>query len=163
MSAKDIIKYSFTMSNMVVDSYLADLTNEEWMKRPHAECNHVNWQVGHIISSNNFILTAAVPDSLPALPDGMSDQYAKEKATSDDASQFMSKDELLAVLAKQREAIMSCLESIPDEDLDKPTPESIQRLAPNVGGAFEMLCLHWMMHAGQWVVVRRELGKPVVI
>jgi hypothetical protein len=22
---------------------------------------------------------------------------------------------------------------------------------------------HWMMHAGQWVIVRRNLGKPVLI
>jgi hypothetical protein len=34
--------------------------------------------------------------------------------------------------------------------------------APTVGAALTMLGAHPMMHAGQFVTVRRKLGKPIL-
>ena len=46
-----------------------------------------------------------------------------------------------------------------DDDLDKESPESMKQYAPTTGHVFELLGSHWMMHCGQWVIVRRQLGK----
>ena len=46
------------------------------------------------------------------------------------------------------------------DDLDAPAPESLKQIAANVGGIFSMQPTHWTMHAGQWAVVRRKLGRP---
>ena len=35
--------------------------------------------------------------------------------------------------------------------------------APTLGALYLMQGGHWLMHCGQWVIVRRQLGKPVVI
>jgi hypothetical protein len=32
-----------------------------------------------------------------------------------------------------------------------------------MGALCNMMGSHWMMHAGQWVVVRRELGREIMI
>ena len=36
------------------------------------------------------------------------------------------------------------------------------RLAPTLGALFFLMASHEMMHAGQFTVVRRQLGKPVL-
>ena len=57
-------------------------------------------------------------------------------------------------------ALARHLETLPEADLDKPTG---WEMAPTVGALFVLIANHPMMHAGQFVVVRRKLGKPVVI
>ena len=163
MNAQEAIRNSIETSEMVCMSYLNDLDDEQLMMRPHAECNHLNWQVGHLIAADNQMIGGCVPDALPALPDGFADKYTKETTTNDDASAFCGKDELMSVYQQQREAIKTTLDSLSDEDLNKPAPESMQAYAPTVAAAFNMIGAHWLMHAGQWVVVRRQTGKPVVI
>jgi len=160
MDPRTAIKLSLDMSKFVVDGYLEDLTDDELMKRPHPDCNHVKWQLGHLIASENQIGENAVPGSMPALPEGFSDRYSKETASSDDPAAFDSKSELLRLAAQQREATLAALAALADDDFDKPTPESMQAYAPTVAAAFSMQGSHWMMHAGQWAVVRRQLGRP---
>ena len=45
-------------------------------------------------------------------------------------------------------------------DLDKPGPESMREYAPTVASVLMLLGSHWLMHAGQFVPIRRKLGKP---
>jgi uncharacterized protein (DUF1330 family) len=55
------------------------------------------------------------------------------------------------------------LAGLSEEQLAGSAPESMQAYAPTVAAAFSMLGSHWLMHAGQWVIVRRELGREIVI
>ena len=55
MKTSEAIKNTYQTAQMVCGAYLSDLTDEEAMRRPHAGCNHINWQVGHIIASENKI------------------------------------------------------------------------------------------------------------
>ena len=159
MDTKSAIKAAIDTSNMISTSYLGDLTDEEMMHRPAPAANHIKWQVGHLIASEFNMINQVAPGSLPALPDGFADKYNKETSKLDDASAFDSKADLLALHEKQRAATLAALETIADEEFDKPSPEEIQAYAPTVGHAFLMQDVHWMMHAGQWAVVRRQLGR----
>ena len=49
-----------------------------------------------------------------------------------------------------------------DADFDKATPANMASYAPNFGALFILLSTHDMMHGGQFTVVRRKLGKPVL-
>ena len=66
-------------------------------------------------------------------------------------------DELARV--QERPAIKAALSNLAESDLDKSSPESMQGYAPTVGSAFVMIGGHWIMHAGQWAVIRRQLGR----
>lgn len=160
VDSKSAIKASIDMGKLISMSYLDDLTDEEMMHRPHEGCNHIKWQLGHLIASENQMISACKPGSMPALPEGFAEQYGKETAASDDPSAFHSKADLLKLFEEQRAATLSVLDSLTDEDLDKPTPEAMQGYAPNWGTAFVMQDSHWVMHAGQWAVIRRQLGRP---
>ena len=47
--------------------------------------------------------------------------------------------------------------------LDKTDPEEYPEWAPTVAALLAMTGTHALMHCGQFVAVRRQLGKPVVI
>ncbi len=160
MDAKTALKSGIDTGNMVSMAYLDDLTDEEMMKRPHPGCNHIKWQVGHLIASEHQMIEGVAPGSMPPLPEGFVEKYSKETATSDDPSAFDSKDELLRVYQEQRAGTLAALAATDDAALSGAAPESMQAYAPTVGSAFSMQGGHWLMHAGQWAVLRRQLGRP---
>ncbi|MBI1310529.1 DUF664 domain-containing protein [bacterium] len=160
MNSREAIKLSLDMGDMVGLMYLEDMTDEELMQRPDPACNHINWQIGHLISSEHQVIEGVAPGSMPALPEGFAERYTPETSKSDDASAFDSKETLLALHRQMRAATLAALEKQTDESLDAETPESMRGYAPNVGAAFNLHGNHWLMHAGQWAVLRRKLGRP---
>ncbi|MEZ6138776.1 MAG: DinB family protein [Pirellulaceae bacterium] len=160
MDARTAIKDALAMAEMVSLAYLGDLDDTELMQRPHAACNHLNWQIGHLISSEHEMMSKLPGNTMPPLPNGFSEMYSKEKAASDSAADFASKDELMTAYKTQRAATLAALDVTSAEQFDQPTGIDY---APTVGSLFAMQGAHWMMHCGQWVIVRRNCGKPVVI
>ena len=159
MNSRDAIKVGLDMAEFVSLGYLEDLSDAELLHRPCAGANHINWQIGHIIVSENQIMNSAVPSSMPALPAGLAEKYTKETASVDDPTKFATKAELLKVYRDQRAATLATLTNLTDQDLDKESPESIRPYAPTLAAAVSMQGSHWLMHAGQWVIVRRQLGR----
>ena len=160
MNSREAIKVGLDMAEFVSLGYLEDLTETEMLHRPAVGANHISWQVGHIIASENHIMQAAIPGSMPALPAGFAEKYTKETASINDPAQLLPKTELLKVYREQRAATLAALTQLSDQDLDKESPEMIRSYAPNVAAAVSMQGSHWLMHAGQWAVVRRQLGRP---
>jgi len=160
MNARDAIKLSIDSGKMITLAYLDDLSDDDLLQRPHPDCNHIKWQAGHLIASEHQMIETACPGSMSALPDGFAERYTKETAPSDDPAAFDSKDDLLRLFEEQRSGTLQALSGLSDNDLDKPAPEEMQAYAPTVGDVFSLQGGHWMMHAGQWAVIRRQLGRP---
>ncbi len=55
------------------------------------------------------------------------------------------------------------ISSISQDDLSLPGPEKMRAYAPTKGAVLLAIGTHELMHVGQWAVLRRMLGKPVVI
>jgi len=160
MNAREAVKLAMDSGQMIGMSYIDDLSDDDMMHRPHADCNHIKWQVGHLIASENQILNGVLPGTMPDLPAGFQEKYTKDTAASDDASAFDSKEELLRVHGEQRAVAEAKLDSMSDDDLSQEGPDEMKGYAPTVGAAFNLLGGHWLMHAGQWAVIRRQLGRP---
>ncbi len=156
MNSRQAIKLSIDAGDNVSLPYLEDLTDQELLRRPCPGCNHINWQIGHLIVAENNMMNKIAPSAVPPLPAGFAEKYSKEAATSDDAGKFFKKDELLKIHKQQRAATLAALDKMTDEKLDAPTGFDF---APTVGSVFSLQGSHWLMHAGQWVVVRRQLGR----
>ena len=159
MDTRTAIKTAINTANMIATSYLGDLTDTEMMHRPAPGCNHIKWQLGHLFVSENQMINQCIPGALPELPAGFAEKYTKETATSDHPDDFDSKEELMKIYEQQRAATIAALENTPIEDLNNESPEPIRGYAPNFGAAFLMQDVHWMMHAGQWAIIRRQLGR----
>lgn len=160
MQTRDVIKIELGTAEFVALKYLEDLSDADLMCRPHPQCNHVNWQIGHLVASEFEMMDKFAPGGMPPLPERFAARYDRATQGSDDQSQFATKDELLTAYRTQREATLKALDQVEQEDFDQATGISY---APTLGSLYLMQGGHWLMHCGQWVVVRRQLGKPVVI
>ncbi|RMF74814.1 MAG: DinB family protein [Planctomycetota bacterium] len=162
MTAKDVIKRSIDLAHSITEAYLGDLTDADLMRRPHPKCNHIAWQLGHLIGSEHEMMTG-IGATMPELPAGFAEAHSKETAGSDDASKFATKDEYLSLMSKLHAATKAALDAADDADLDKEAPEPMRGYAPTVGDVFALIAAHELMHVGQFVPVRRALDKPITI
>jgi hypothetical protein len=96
----------------------------------------------------------------PALPEGFAERYTKETAASDDPAQFAGKAECLALADRMKAATLAAIDATPEAALDQPGPDEMREYAPTVAAGLLILGSHWLMHAGQFVPIRRKLGKP---
>jgi hypothetical protein len=109
-----------------------------------------------LIASEHGMMSKVAPGAMPDLPAGFADKYKSETSTSDDPQAFLSKAELMATYKAQRDATLAALAKCSDADFDKPSGFD---WSPTVGSIYSMQGSHWLMHAGQWAVVRRQLGR----
>jgi hypothetical protein len=157
MDSSDAIKLGLDMAEYVSMAYLEDLTDADLMHRPCVGANHIAWQLGHLVSSEHQLVEMVKPGSMPPLPAGFAERFTKVTATSDDPSQFLPKADVLRVAREQRAGTLAALRTLNDADLERPSGVDY---APTVAGIFSLQGSHWMMHAGQWAIVRRQLGRP---
>ena len=64
MNSRDAIKLSINMGDMISMAYLQDLTDEQMMQRPHPDCNHLKWQIGHLIASERMMSNVEMKSTL---------------------------------------------------------------------------------------------------
>ena len=162
MNAKDVIKNTINTGNMILTTYVGDMTDDDLMVRVTPGANHIAWQLGHLIASEHKMVGDAGFTTVP-LPDGLAETHATEATSSDDASKFHKKDQYLAWMQEQRAATFAALDALADADLDKESPEAMRAYCPKVADVFNLIGIHLVMHAAQWVPLRRKLGKPILI
>lgn len=162
MDAHAAILGSMATADFLVKNYLQDLDNANLMLRPTAGANHIAWQLGHLIVAEHRLISTAAGDERPPLPPGFEERYTTETSESDDPAAFLSKDEYLRLYDQQRGATRATLAKLSATDLDRPAPEKWRQLCPTVGDLFLLSASHPVMHAGQWVIVRRQLGKKAL-
>jgi uncharacterized damage-inducible protein DinB len=161
MSPKDVLRGNMAMADNVVNGYIADLNDSDLMIRPVPGMNHIAWQLGHIISAERHFAELISPGSSPALPEGFDAAHSKEAAAGDDPSKFRTLAEYQSAWKAQRAATLAVLDAVPEADLGKADPDKYPPYAPTVAALLGMIGLHPLMHAGQFVAVRRLLGKPI--
>lgn len=163
MNARQVLTSTIGMSQMVMKKYVGDLDDADLLRRPGTGCNHLAWQLGHLIASECGILNSLVAGAAPELPAGFKEKHDKTNSASDDPKDFCTKQQYLDLMDKVNAATLAALDAITDSDLDQPPPEMFRDWFPTAGQVWILIATHPLMHAGQFVPVRRALGKPVVI
>jgi hypothetical protein len=162
MNARQAIRLNIDSANMICQGYLGDLTDSDLLVRPVPSANHTAWQLGHLIVAENQMIEAACPGSMPALPAGFAEKYTPDTSKLDSPGAFHPKSVYMDLIEGQRAATLKALDKLSDADLDKPGPEKFRNFLKTIGDVFSMQGTHWLMHAGQWAVTRRKLGRKVV-
>jgi hypothetical protein len=160
MNVRDVIHHALAGSDMVVQMYLGDLSDADLLVRPVPGINHIAWQMGHLIVAEHQLMSDCYPGKMPPLPAGFKEKYTSETSKLDDAAAFDGKAQLLKLYQEQRAGTLKLAAEVTEADLDKPAPEKLRSHFPTVGDIFLLQGNHWLMHAGQWAVTRRKLGKP---
>ena len=163
MDTKEAIKMSMNTAAFLTQTLLEDFSDADLLVRPLPNANHTAWQLGHLIASEYQMTEGVMPGSCPALPEGFAEKHGKATATIDDPKAFYTKKEYMDIFNKQRAASLALLDKIDVKDLDKPGPEWAKSYAPTVGSVFMLHGSHYLMHLGQFSIVRRKLNKAHVM
>ena len=164
MDMKQFTKQALAGNTEFLKNTLADFSDADLFVRPCPGANHAAWQLGHLCGAEVF-LTSACGAKTFALPAGFNELFDKKTAMIDDAKKFgdfATKAALLSLFEKIRAGTIAWVDGMSSADMDKPTPEKFQRMWPTAGALAEGMAGHVMMHTGQFQVIRRKLGKPVL-
>jgi uncharacterized damage-inducible protein DinB len=162
MNAKEAIRLALTSTQNMVPRFLTDLSDDDILVRPVPNANHIAWQLGHVISSECRLGKQLPGAEYPELPAGFAEQHTKQTASIDPPKNFGTKAQYLELFNKVRQATIANLDRLSEADLDKATTGDIAKMAPTVGAILLLTANHVTMHTGQFSVVRRKLGKPIL-
>jgi hypothetical protein len=160
MDIKQAITFNLAACDFLAQTYLADITPAEMLARACPGANHLSWQIGHLIASERGIVEKAAPGRCAELPAGFAEKHKKPAAASDNPGDFLSKDEYLRIGKNVRAETLRVMNGLTPEEFDRPVPPGLPPFVKTTGEAFLFISAHWAMHAGQWVMIRRKLGRP---
>ncbi len=163
MNAKDAIRNNLELSNTMINSYINDLDDADLLVRPVEGMNHIAWQLGHLLSTEHKFVNTIKPGTSPDLPEGFEEGHGRNQFTIDDPSKYLPRAKYQELMAAQREATLKLLESTDESELDRTDPGNFPDFAPTVGLVLNLVGNHALMHVGQFVAVRRKLGKPITM
>ncbi len=162
MIANDALKGVLSSTQQMLASYLSDLSDADLLVRPVPAANHIAWQLGHLIESEHGMEALLPGSTYPDLPAGFAEKHTPAMAKLDTPQSFYTKAQYLELFNAVREATIKAVEKMSPADFDKPTPAEMAKWAPTMGALLLLTGNHTMMHAGQFTVVRRKLGKPIL-
>lgn len=159
MGPKDVILNTMDTGDFVIKSYIKDLTDDE-LKLVAVEGMHpIALQIGHLIAGEQMFQNMIEPGSAAPLPEGFADAHDIHKPG--DPSRFLGTEDYLKLWDEQRAATKALLERISDADLASTRDGTLPPWAPTVMAVLNIVGTHALMHAGQFVAVRRKLNKPI--
>lgn len=162
MISYEAVEANLKMASNVTKPLLSDLSDADLVVRPVPGANHIAWQLGHLITSEYWMISQVADQVEMAFPADWLEKHSKEAATSDDPAHFETKDRYLEVYDAQRQATLDVLKTLPGEQLSEPGPEALRVIVQTVGELFLFQAHHELMHTGQFTCIRRKLGKPVL-
>jgi hypothetical protein len=160
MNACKLVEQSLTFTQFVISNSLSDLSDTDLLVRPVEGANHIAWQIGHLIVAERNLAKHLPGAQYPELPAGFAEKHANKLEAQNANSGFGTKAQYLDLFNQTRAVTLAAVAKLTDADLDKPAtgPANINTL----GGVLNLISNHTMMHGGQFSVVRRKLGKPVL-
>ena len=164
MNGKDAVKVTLESTKQMLEWFVSDFSDADLLVKPVPGANHAAWQIGNVIGGEVHMIASQLPDArYPELPEGFMQRHGGDGAKQEGAEGFLTRAEYLDLFGKVRAATLAALETLTDADLDRPTTGKTAAYAPTLGQSFLMTSNHTLMHAGQFSVIRRKLGKPVLM
>ncbi len=164
MNAIEILKHSLESSKGWAMGLITDMQDAPLTQPAANGGNHPLWVLGHLVHSESNLLDVFIlgqPNRFPELEAN----FAMGTTPSTDASQYPTMEELLAKFEQIRAATLAHLETLSEDDLDKPSHASDEfgDFFGTVGACFSAMSTHMNFHAGQVAVARLAAGrKPLM-
>jgi hypothetical protein len=137
---------------------LKDFTDSDMLHRPCPTANHAAWQLGHVTESLRAQIRQFKPTAAP-MPER---RFTKGTASSNDPAMFGTKAAMLSEYESAMDEGANVVRQCSVEDFAKPTAGPFANFAPTLGHVAAIIASHSTMHVGQFQVIRRMLGKPVL-
>jgi len=164
MKATDLLRFQLEASKNLTAGLLADMQDAPLTQPTPNGGNHPMWVAGHLAYSEanltNFILTGITNPLLE-----WKKIFGAGSEPTTNASDYPPFQDVLAKWDEVRANTLSILETLSDEDLEKPSanpPAGREAFFGTYGKVFSVVSLHAMMHRGQVADARRAASRPVL-
>jgi hypothetical protein len=163
MQTRDLAKLALSTTRDTTQMYLGDFTDADLLVRPVPTANSTAWQLAHLIIAESFLLAGQLPGvEYPDPPAAIKSLGSERTGNVDPPEGYLTKVQYLEWFNKMREATLAAVDKLGDSDFDKVNTNRMAKMAPTLGALLILVANHTLMHAGQFTVVRRALGKPVL-
>jgi len=163
MQTKDLAKLALSTAFDTTLMYLGDFTDADLLARPVPTANNTAWQLAHLIVAEKFLMEGQLPGvKYPELPAAIMNLGSDRTGKIDPPEGYLTKSQYLDAFKQMRDATLAAVDKLSDGDFDKPNTNSMAKFAPTLGALLILSANHTLMHGGQFTVVRRALGKPVI-
>ncbi len=148
-----------TWSRGLITMLLKDLTDAQLLHQAGGSGNHALWIMGHLAVSEEQIRCTFTAQQ-PQIPGGFLELFGAQTTPESDASRYPARSELLNAMEASRTRTIAWLKAMTPETARIPSPEDFRMFAPDaITAAFGMMG-HEMIHAGQILTIRADLGIP---
>ncbi len=164
MTNNELVAIGIKTAYSFIEKFIDDLSDEEMFVRPISGANHIAWQLGHLISAEAFFLSHLPGKPTIPLPEGFMDQYSGKTAALESRDGFLkTKKEYLELFKVAEEHVLKAVNHLKPSDFDTPITEGpMAEMCPTIGSLLAFWPQHTVMHVGQFSVIRRKLGKPIL-
>jgi hypothetical protein len=163
MHTKENIKFALATSNGAVLSVIDKMRDAATtFPTPNGGC-HPLWVLGHLTMVEGMIPGVLFGDKNPVAE--WQQYFGENSEPVDNASAYPPFAEVREKYLELRERNLKLLESLSEEDLDKPTkapPKGREHEFATYGRSFLVLALHQMMHRSHVTDALRAAGRTAL-
>src|SRR5436309_3151508 len=163
MHMKDAIKFALSISNGVVLSVIDEMSDAATtFPTPNGGC-HPLWVLGHLTMVEGMIPMVLFGEENPVAE--WQKYFGEHSEPTSDAGAYPSFAMIREKYFELRERNLKLLESLGEEDLDRPTkapPKGREREFATFGQSFLVLALHQAMHRRHVTDALRASGRSAL-
>lgn len=158
LSATDVLREQMRVIHRILNLNAEGITQEDSLIQPQPGGNCFNWNVGHLVDTNEVLLELV--GQPPLLGHAALRRYARGSEPLRDAAEAMPFSRLMQAWNEGCACIDAGLAAMAPERLSAPAPHS-PRKNPNetVGSLLSIVIFHQASHTGQTSLLRRMAGK----
>ncbi|MBL8818420.1 MAG: DinB family protein [Planctomyces sp.] len=126
--------------------------------------NHAHWVVGHLLFSEGRFQQIMKGGENPF--EELQSYFRGQSTPRSDGSGYRAYGDLLSSLQSQHQTVISLLQTLTEDELDRPSQGCPPGFEPFFGTwrhVFLMRSMHWMIHRGQLADCRRAAGREPLL
>lgn len=132
---------------------VADLSPEEWLRRPDEKLNHIAWIVGHMAYCRGRLMHFIGTEwSQPLL-----ESFGRGKPRMEDSA-YPAPQSLLASWSESGRALATALEIVSEDLLAQTATQGPPSTNGKISGIVDFMAIHETYHLGQASYLRSWLG-----
>ena len=161
VNALELIRFQLDTSKALTASLLADMQDAPLTEPTPKGGNHPTWVAGHLAYSEANLTSHILSGKENPLL-AWKDLFGRGSEPRPDASQYPSLKELLSRWDEVRSQTLEILDSLGEDDLEKPSanpPPGREDFFGTYAKVFSFIAMHTLMHRGQVADARRAAGR----
>jgi uncharacterized damage-inducible protein DinB len=143
----------FRADTDIISKAIADVSPEDWFRKPGDDSNHLMWLLGHVVVHRGLVLKSLGGQ----WERSWAPLFARGAERVDDA-EYPTIDEMREAWTHISEQLKNALRETPEDLLAKPVAEGLPSFDKKLSGTVAFLAFHDAYHTGQVSFLLKWLG-----